>query len=78
MQLKRFDEIQLSGVYSQNPITHQRLDFLQYFVVTDDVDGEFIPHNKVHPPLEVDVAMSRIVRINGWPVKDQAINADVS
>lgn len=48
--LRKFETIQLEGVHPRNPVTQQEIpEFLQWFIVTDDMDGQFIDPTKLSP-----------------------------
>ena len=70
MRLHKFDEIQLSSVHPTNPITGETIQaYLQYFVVTRDVEGVTIPAGTLHPCHMADVPMSAVIRLNGVPIQ---------
>lgn len=71
MQLRRFNMIQLSGVHPRNPVTDELITaHLQWFAVTDDMDGEFIDPAKLHPRADLHhgltepIPMSRISKLD--------------
>ena len=69
MKLQQFDEVQIAGEHPTNPITGEViLQFLQYFIVTKDVEGEMISHTALHPYIDHDVPARSIVRLNGVPI----------
>lgn len=71
MELKKFNSIQLRDVHPRNPITNELIpDYLQWFVVTEDMSGETIDPTKLHPRADLNhgltgrIPMSQIAKID--------------
>lgn len=49
-KIRKFDEIQIDGIYPRNPITDDEIkDFLQLFAVINDQSGDFINPRDLTP-----------------------------
>jgi hypothetical protein len=71
MMLKRFYMIQVEGVHPRNPVTDELIpDLLQWFAVTDDMDGDtvdpkkLIPRADLHHGLTDPIPMSKVVQVD--------------
>lgn len=71
MTLRTFNMIQLAGVHPRNPITNALIPaYLQWFAVTDDMEGDFIDPTKLQPRADLHhgltepIPMSQITKID--------------
>jgi len=61
MPIFKHDMIQIAGQYAKNPVTLATTEHLQYFLVTEDVDGETIPPSALLPRPDRPLAMSLVI-----------------